>query len=220
MPVFTGRPCATNLQTLRRHRARSAGLRTIASHSRANWKTLEPLARGLSRSGERRARRDRGKFLRRDLGARFRLRACEPSDAARLRQWRPVHRASRHRPALSAHADGCADVAASQPRRHERAAIRNMFADPNFLSEEQVARCIESSPALFAILRGCLASRPPAGPPQAPTLILWGADDRHTPLASAEALQKELPASRLVTIPRGRTLAPAGTTRRLRRRVA
>ena len=82
------------------------------------------------------------------------------------------------------------------------AAIRNMFADPNFLTDEQVTRCIESSPALFAILRGCLASRPPANPPAAPTLILWGADDRHTPLASAEALQKEMPGSRLVTIPR------------------
>ena len=80
-------------------------------------------------------------------------------------------------------------------------AIRNMFADPNFLSEEQVARCIQSSPALFAILRGCLAKRPPAGPPQVPTLILWGADDRHTPLDRADALQRELPASRLVTIP-------------------
>jgi pimeloyl-ACP methyl ester carboxylesterase len=81
------------------------------------------------------------------------------------------------------------------------AAIRNMFADPNFLTGEQVARCIESSPALFKILRGCLANVPPANPPTAPTLILWGADDRHTPLASAEQLQKELPGSRLVPIP-------------------
>jgi pimeloyl-ACP methyl ester carboxylesterase len=81
------------------------------------------------------------------------------------------------------------------------AAIRNMFADPNFLSDEQVARCIDSSPALFAILRGCLASRPPAIPPAAPTLILWGAEDRHTPVAAAELLQKEIPGSRLVTIP-------------------
>jgi len=81
------------------------------------------------------------------------------------------------------------------------AAIRNMFADPNFPTAEQVARCIESAPALFAILRGCLANRPPANAPGAPTLILWGADDSHTPLASAEALQRELPGSRLVTIP-------------------
>jgi 2-hydroxy-6-oxonona-2,4-dienedioate hydrolase len=80
-------------------------------------------------------------------------------------------------------------------------AIRNVFADPNFLTDEQVARCIDSSPALFAILRGCLASRPPANPPSAPTLILWGAEDRHTPLASAEALQRELPGTSLVTIP-------------------
>jgi pimeloyl-ACP methyl ester carboxylesterase len=81
------------------------------------------------------------------------------------------------------------------------AAIRNMFADPNFLDDEQVARCIESSPALFKILRGCLASRSPANPPRQPTLILWGADDRHTPIASAEQLRKELPGSRLVPIP-------------------
>ncbi len=81
------------------------------------------------------------------------------------------------------------------------AAIRNMFADPNFLTDEQVARCIESSPALFKILRGCLSSRPPAKPTEAPTLILWGADDHHTPLASAEALQRELRGSRIVTIP-------------------
>jgi len=81
------------------------------------------------------------------------------------------------------------------------AAIRNMFADPNFPSHEQVARCIESSPALFKILRGCLASRPPTNPSMAPTLILWGADDRHTPLASAETLQKEVPGSHTVTIP-------------------
>jgi pimeloyl-ACP methyl ester carboxylesterase len=80
-------------------------------------------------------------------------------------------------------------------------AIRNMFADPNFLSDEQVARCIDSSPALFAILRGCLTSLPPANAPAAPALILWGAGDRHTPLASAEALHGELPGSRLVTIP-------------------
>ena len=81
------------------------------------------------------------------------------------------------------------------------AAIRNLFADPKFLSDEQVAQCIASSPALFAILRGCLANLPPANPPAAPTSILWGADDRHTPLASAEVLQRELPTSRLVTIP-------------------
>jgi 2-hydroxy-6-oxonona-2,4-dienedioate hydrolase len=81
------------------------------------------------------------------------------------------------------------------------AAIRNMFADPNFPTDEQVTRCIASSPALFAILRGCLANLPPANPPGAPMLILWGAEDRHTPLASAEALQGELPGSRLVTIP-------------------
>lgn len=81
------------------------------------------------------------------------------------------------------------------------AAIRNMFADPDFLTGEQVARCIESTPALFKILRGCLASRPPANIPAAPALILWGAEDRHTPLAFAEALQRELPGSRLVTIP-------------------
>jgi pimeloyl-ACP methyl ester carboxylesterase len=80
-------------------------------------------------------------------------------------------------------------------------AIRNMFADPNFLTDEQVTRCIESSPALCAILRFCLASRPPANPPTAPTRILWGAEDRHTPLASADALQKEIPGSSLVTIP-------------------
>jgi pimeloyl-ACP methyl ester carboxylesterase len=79
-------------------------------------------------------------------------------------------------------------------------AIRNMFADPNFLSDDQVARCIESSPALFAILRGCLAGRPPANPPAMPTLILWGADDRHTPLDRAEALQRDIPGSRLVAI--------------------
>jgi pimeloyl-ACP methyl ester carboxylesterase len=75
-----------------------------------------------------------------------------------------------------------------------------MFADPNFLTDEQVARCIESSPALFAILRGCLASRPPANPPSAPTLILWGAEDRHMPLDHAKGLQRELPDNRLVAI--------------------
>ena len=70
-------------------------------------------------------------------------------------------------------------------------AIRNMFADPNFLTDEQVVRCIDSSPALCGILRGC-RRKPPAfaTPPASPTLILWGADDRHTPLASANALSR------------------------------
>ncbi len=81
------------------------------------------------------------------------------------------------------------------------AMIRGVFADPNFLTEEQVARCIASSRALAAILRGCLASRPPARPPGQPTLILWGADDRHTPLANADALQREIPDSRIAAIP-------------------
>ncbi len=79
--------------------------------------------------------------------------------------------------------------------------LKRMMADVTLLTPALIDRMLHNSEdALAPVLRACLSGFVPETPPQCPTLILWGEDDRHTPLGFARALEKQLPGSKLVTI--------------------
>jgi pimeloyl-ACP methyl ester carboxylesterase len=79
--------------------------------------------------------------------------------------------------------------------------LKRMMADARLLTPALIERMLHRSDALAPVLRACLSGFVPTTAPQCPTLILWGEDDRHTPLGYARALEKQMPGSQLVTIP-------------------
>jgi 2-hydroxy-6-oxonona-2,4-dienedioate hydrolase len=78
--------------------------------------------------------------------------------------------------------------------------LKRMMADASLLTPALIARMLHRSDALAPVLRACLSGFVPTTSPQCPTLVLWGEDDRHSPLVFARALEKQLPGSQLVTI--------------------
>jgi pimeloyl-ACP methyl ester carboxylesterase len=74
------------------------------------------------------------------------------------------------------------------------ASIRGMFSGA--VDDALMARCLRRAEAIFPVLRACLAGRVPA----CPTMIVWGAEDRHTPVRAAEALKRQIPQGRLALI--------------------
>lgn len=145
----------------------------------------------------------------------LRLAACRPDlvdrlvllDPASLPQKMPQHvRILRTR--------GFAEVAVALPPRKwlVRRTLRDVFHDPSKIREEDVAHYAAEMAmpgARRAMLRIARHLYPEKAAQylssfrriQAPTLILWGEEDRITPLRNAHFLKELIPGSRLRTIP-------------------
>jgi pimeloyl-ACP methyl ester carboxylesterase len=81
-----------------------------------------------------------------------------------------------------------------------REGIRSLFADPNRLDELSLARCLSGIDPLLAMLRGCVTGPAPKEMPRCPALIVWGAEDRRSPVSRGEALKGQLGARELCVI--------------------
>jgi pimeloyl-ACP methyl ester carboxylesterase len=79
--------------------------------------------------------------------------------------------------------------------------LKRMMANESLLDAALMQRMLARHEALYPVLRACLSGFVPTASPNCRALILWGAADRHSPLAFAQALEKQIPGSRIVTIP-------------------
>lgn len=79
--------------------------------------------------------------------------------------------------------------------------LRNMIATPALLTDHFQARVKDAAKGFNAILRMLITSpMPTAQRPLVPTLILWGAEDKFTPLSEAQAIKASIPDAALVEI--------------------
>jgi pimeloyl-ACP methyl ester carboxylesterase len=89
--------------------------------------------------------------------------------------------------------------------------LRQVFHDDRLVTDERVAEYLAGVlvPGTFAALGslgGSLAGRPPLvadtlARVKAPTLVIWGEDDRWIPLADADRFVAGIPGARKVVIP-------------------
>ena len=83
-----------------------------------------------------------------------------------------------------------------------RDVLSRMVADDRLLTEDFLAAC-QANPIILTILRDSLKGPQPASlTPAAPTLVLWGEADRHTPPESGRAVADAIPGARFATISR------------------
>lgn len=89
------------------------------------------------------------------------------------------------------------------------AELARMFARPEAAPPALVAALRASAPAAFSLLRALITGPPSEkAPPAAPSLILWGAQDRHAPQGMAERLAREIPGATLRTVEGAGHLVP------------
>lgn len=79
--------------------------------------------------------------------------------------------------------------------------LNSMIATPSILTESFQAKVKEASKGFNAIMRMLITSpMPEARRPLVPTLILWGTEDKFTPLTEAKAIKSSIPDASLIEI--------------------
>jgi 2-hydroxy-6-oxonona-2,4-dienedioate hydrolase len=82
-----------------------------------------------------------------------------------------------------------------------RDALARMVADEAILTDAFVAAC-QSNPIILKVLReGLSGPMPTSMTPSAPTLVLWGAEDKHTPPRMGQEVAAKIPRGAFALIP-------------------